>query len=82
MMQKQTLLFLGYGLRDWNFRVLLDRLSKSRLQQKRPYAIAYDIGPAESELWAARKVAVFNSDLNEFVPRLEADLAKAAPSST
>jgi hypothetical protein len=28
MMQSRTLLFLGYGLRDWNFRVLLDRLSR------------------------------------------------------
>jgi hypothetical protein len=72
MMQSRTLLFVGYGLRDWNFRVLLDRLSRSRLQQKRSYAVAYDIDQAESELWGARKVAVFNADLNEFVPRLDA----------
>jgi hypothetical protein len=50
MMQSRTLLFLGYGLRDWNFRVLLDRLSRSRLHQKRSYAVANDIDPAESEL--------------------------------
>ena len=80
MMQSRTLLFLGYGLRDWNFRVLLDRLSRSRVQQKRSYAVAYDIEPAESELWGARKVAVFNADLNEFVPRLDAALTQT-PSS-
>ena len=71
LMQSRTLLFLGYGLRDWNFRVLLDRLNRSRLQPKRSYAISHDIEPAEGELWAARKVVVFKADLNEFVPRLD-----------
>jgi hypothetical protein len=82
MMQSRTLLFLGYGLRDWNFRVLLDRLNRSRLQQKKSYAIAHEIELAESELWAARKVLVYEADLNEFVPRLEAELAKTPPRST
>ncbi len=83
VMQSRTLLFLGYSLRDWNFRVLLDRLNRSRLQPKRSYAISHDIEPAESELWGARKVVVFKADLNEFVPRLDAALAaQALPSST
>jgi hypothetical protein len=81
LMQSRTLLFLGYGLRDWNFRVLLDRLNRSRLQPKRSYAISYDIEPAESELWGARKVAVFKADLNEFVPRLNARLGQTPPPS-
>jgi hypothetical protein len=80
MMQSRTLLFLGYGLRDWNFRVLLDRLSRSRLQQKRSYAVAYDIDDAESDLWDPRKVNVYEADLNEFVPRLATALAHS-PSS-
>jgi hypothetical protein len=80
MMQSRTLLFLGYGLRDWNFRVLLDRLSRNRLQQKRSYAVAYDIGDAESDLWDPRKVNVYEADLNEFVPRLATALAQS-PSS-
>ena len=81
LMQSRTLLFLGYGLRDWNFRVLLDRLNRSRLQPKRSYAISHDIEPAEGELWAARKVVVFKADLNEFVPRLGAELGQTPPSS-
>jgi hypothetical protein len=81
LMQSRTLLFLGYGLRDWNFRVLLDRLNRSRLQPKRSYAISHDIEPAESELWNARKVVVFKADLNEFVPRLDAALGQTPPSS-
>jgi hypothetical protein len=81
MMQKRTLLFLGYSLRDWNFRVLLDRMKNSSLQPRRSYAVCHDIDPAESELWGARKVAVFETDLNEFVPRLDAALALASPLS-
>jgi hypothetical protein len=80
VMQSRTLLFLGYGLRDWNFRVLLDRLNRNRLQPKRSYAISDDIESAESELWGARKVVVLKADLNDFVPR-DAALAQAAPSS-
>jgi hypothetical protein len=81
IMQSRTLLFLGYGLRDWNFRVLLDRLNRSRLQPKRSYAISYNIKSPESELWGARKVVVFKADLNEFVPRLNARLGQTPSSS-
>jgi hypothetical protein len=82
VMQSRSLLFLGYGLRDWNFRVLLDRLNRSRLQPKRSYAISYDIEPAEGELWGARNVVVFKADLNEFVPRLDVALGQTPPSSS
>jgi NAD-dependent SIR2 family protein deacetylase len=82
IMQSRTLLFLGYGLRDWNFRVLLDRLNGSRLQPKRSYAISHGIEEAESELWHARRVFIVDADLNEFVPRLDNALAAAQlPSS-
>jgi hypothetical protein len=80
-MQSRTLLFLGYRLRDWNFRVLLDRLNRSRLQPKRSYAISNDIEPAESELWNARHVVVFKADLNKFVPRLDGLLGQSSRSS-
>jgi hypothetical protein len=82
MMQQRTLLLLGYSLRDWNFRVLLDRMKNSSLQPRRSYAVCYDIDQAESDLWDARNVAVFEADLNKFVPRLGAALGLAAPPST
>ena len=82
LMQSRTLLFLGYGLRDWNFRVLLDRLTRIRVQAMRSYAIAYDIDAAESRLWDQRNVKVFSADLNEFVPMLRAVWAQTSPPST
>ena len=77
LMKSRRLLFLGYGLRDWNFRVLLDRLNRMRLEAVRSYAIAYDIDPAESRLWDQRNVEVFGADLNQFVPRLDAAWTRA-----
>jgi hypothetical protein len=81
IMQKRTLLFLGYSLRDWNFRVLLHQMRNSSLQPRTSYAVCHDIDPAESELWAARKVTVFAADLNELVPRLNIELGQTPPSS-
>jgi hypothetical protein len=79
LMQSRTLLFLGYGLRDWNFRVLLDRLTRMRIQAMRSYAVAYDIDADESRLWDRRNVQVFSGDLNEFVPQLDAAWARTQP---
>jgi hypothetical protein len=72
LMKSRTLLFLGYSLRDWNFRVLLERLNTIRPQVIRSYAIAYGIGSAESKLWDKRNVHVWDADLNDFVPKLDA----------
>jgi hypothetical protein len=79
LMQSRRLLFLGYGLRDWNFRVLLERLTRMRVQPMRSNAISYDIDPVERRLWDRRNVQVFNGDLNEFVPLLEAAWTRTFP---
>jgi hypothetical protein len=79
LMLSRRLLFLGYGLRDWNFRVLFDRLARMRVQAITSYAIAYDIDSAERRLWDQRKVQVFSADLNKFVPLLGRAWTKAAP---
>ena len=71
LMPSRTLLFLGYGLRDWNLRVLLDRLSQVGGPRKKAYAVTSNIGMAETRLWERRNVEVFNVDLNQFVPRLD-----------
>jgi hypothetical protein len=81
LMQSRTLLFLGYSLRDWNFRVLLDRVNRKRDQRIKSYAIAHDVDATESRLWEKRNVTVYNADLNEFVPRLDAELASMKSSS-
>ena len=79
-------LFLGYGLRDWNLRVVLKNLrtvlptvdeASSRAgddeeEELRSWAIQYNPSDLETELWNARKVKIYDVDINEFVEKLRA----------
>jgi hypothetical protein len=74
MMKTRHFLFLGYSLRDWNLRVLLDMLSQfdnnaSKLQS---WAIQYNPDLVEERIWERKSVNVFGLDLQRFVD----DLAK------
>lgn len=87
-------LFLGYGLRDWNLRVVLKNLRKPLLTGKktgddeegeaakgaasgeeeeeelRSWAIQYRPSALEQELWNARRVKIYDVDINEFIREL------------
>jgi SIR2-like protein len=73
-------LFMGYGLNDWNLRVVLNNLrgalpgdsdaSESADDDKRSWAIQFRPSDLEVELWGARKVRIYDVDINEFVKRL------------
>lgn len=76
-------LFLGYGLRDWNLRVVLKNLNsvlKIQETNKRmgdedeeadpSWAIQYQPSPLERKLWERRGVDIYNKDLDEFVDEL------------
>ena len=76
-------LFLGYGLRDWNLRVVLrnlrtttptaeDEAEAEAEDELRSWAIQHDPSDLEVELWNARKVKIYSVDLNEFVAKLRA----------
>jgi hypothetical protein len=73
--QTRPFLFLGYGLYDWNLRVVLNRIEK---ELRRPgdivsWAVEPRSKPLEKALWEKRNVAVFDGlTLNEFVERLRA----------
>jgi len=71
--QTRPFLFLGYGLYDWNLRVVLNRIEK---QFRRPgaivsWAIQRNVKPIEQDLWTARGVRVFDQDLQQFVEQLQ-----------
>lgn len=76
-MRERSLLFLGLGLRDWNERLLLRHLrpigqgaGSTAADPARAglpsWAIQDNPSVAECELWAARRVKVFDQDLGEF----------------
>jgi SIR2-like domain len=73
-------LFLGYGLRDWNLRVVLKNLKTTlsgsanapatddaEEDELRSWAIQFHPSDLEVELWNARKVKIYAVDINEFV---------------
>jgi hypothetical protein len=71
-------LFLGYGLRDWNVRVVLKNLRSvlpggaddSDDDDLVSWAIQYRPSELEVELWQSRRVRIYDVDINDFVRRL------------
>jgi SIR2-like domain len=75
--RERSFLFLGYGLRDWNLRVLLKNLSKHLAGDRqlegdelKSWAIQVHPSHLEERLWQRNNVEIFDCDLNEFVTRL------------
>jgi hypothetical protein len=72
----KRLLFLGYSLSDWNFRVMLDMLwnvGKGR-EPLRSYAIQRQPGKVEARIWDTKEVKVFDLDLQEFTDQLREEV--------
>jgi len=62
------LLFLGYSLRDWNFRVFLRRIKRNSSQDFTSWAIVKNIDAEEPEFWRQRaRVEIISRDLREYV---------------
>jgi hypothetical protein len=79
-------LFLGYGLRDWNLRVVLKTLQSVSSasaglspdeDQVRSWAVQRSPSQHECVLWDRRGVDIFDSDLAAFVRALEGDTPSA-----
>jgi hypothetical protein len=84
-------LFLGYGLADWNLRVLLrnlklyaspeeddpaaaavraDKDSVEDVNSPSSWSIQHQPSELERTLWAARRVHIYDIDINDFAQRL------------
>jgi hypothetical protein len=74
-MRDRSFLFLGYGLHDWNLRVVLRNLSTSLGQRgavkaadaPRSWAIQVEPSELERQLWSRRGIEIYNQDLEHFV---------------
>jgi len=58
-------LFLGYGLTDWNFRVMLGSL-KEHLMKQRSWAIRWQGSPVEEAIWSSRGVLMYDMKVEDF----------------
>ncbi len=75
-LQTSHLLFLGYGLKDWNLRVILRRLWGA--QEVNFVSWAVQLGPdaIEKVLWKKRDVEIHDADLADYTERLDRRLAE------
>jgi hypothetical protein len=69
-------LFLGYGLRDWNLRVLLKKVRPEKVSSSDDvsWAIMKNASLFERTLWDGRKVKLYDVDLDAFVTEMESEL--------
>ncbi len=69
-------MFLGYGLYDWNLRVVLNRIEKDLrpagigAKGIKSWAIQYKPKPLERRFWQERGVEVYDMTIEEFVQEL------------
>ncbi len=70
-MAQSNLLFLGYSLRDWNLRVLLNQIDRLTRRSITSWAVQYNPSQLEEKFWDKRGVAIFNLKVDEFVQAMQ-----------
>lgn len=80
--RRSHFLFLGYGVRDWNLRVILQRLwGEQRLTYKSWAVQSATAEPIERGLWRERGVDVLDVDLPDYLAGLDERLRARAVDS-
>jgi hypothetical protein len=69
-LKKSHLLFLGYGLRDWNLRVILHRIWGGRVLSWKSWAVQLDPDSFDKEYWGNRHVEIVETCLKDYVAEL------------
>jgi len=75
-LKRSHFLFLGYGMRDWNLRVILHRIWGQQRRSYNSWAIQYRPETIERTFWQDRKVEIFDVELDDYVAGLHAQLAQ------
>lgn len=69
-LRKSHFLFLGYGLRDWNMRVILHRIAGEQKLNYQSWAIQRQPTDLDQKFWDRRGVDILDVDLDTYVSRL------------
>lgn len=78
VLKTSHLLFLGYGLRDWNLRVLLRRLWRDQRRHYTSWAVQLRPDPIELRFWGKRGLEVLDADLGTYVEEVGRRVTAAA----
>ncbi len=68
--RRSHFLFLGYGLKDWNLRVILHKIWKDWPRKYASWAIQEHADPLEREFWSGRKLTIFEMGIAEFLAQV------------
>lgn len=69
--RRRHFLFLGYGLKDWNLRVVLHQVWKEWPRRRyASWAIQHKAEPLEQEFWSRRQLTIYEMTIDDFLARL------------
>jgi hypothetical protein len=74
------LLFLGYGLQDWNLRVILHKIWQEWPSRRAAWAIQHKALPLEKEFWSRRQLTIYEKTIDELLDQLDGTTHGAAQS--
>jgi len=80
-LRRSHFLFLGYGMREWSLRLVLDRMWGGESPSYRSWAVVPELRPLERQFWRAKDVDLLELTLDEYGAALSRYLgvdAKAA----
>ena len=69
-LRRSHFLFLGYGMRDWNLRLVLGRVWGADRVAYRSWAVQPDARPLERQFWRARDIDLLDVALDEYADAL------------
>lgn len=78
-LKQSHFLFLGYGMRDWNLRVILHRIAGEQTLTYKSWAIQLDPDALEQRIWTRRDVEILNVDLGQYVAQLDEHVRALPP---
>jgi DNA-binding SARP family transcriptional activator len=69
-LRRSHFLFLGYGMREWGLRLVLDRISNGEPLAYRSWAVVPEARPLERQFWQSRGVDLLEQSLDDYVDAL------------
>lgn len=81
-LRKSHFLFLGYGLRDWNMRVILHRIAGEQKLTYKSWAIQRHPTDLDQKFWDRRDVDIFDADLDHYITELQDHMGQLPQAAT
>ena len=80
-LRRSHFLFLGYGLRDWNMRVILHRIAGEQKLTYKSWAIQRHPTDLDQKFWDRRDVDILDTDLDHYISELQERVRDSAASA-